>query len=105
MLGTQLLPGIVEIDEVAAAYIDRSDGYPHLAAVVDTVEIHQLFQRLLERAGIVKTDFCRAAGVLQGPGQAGPVKTVLSLQHRAPGFPASQHVLHAGWPVLGIQHG
>src|SRR5580704_10248092 len=42
----------VEIDEIAAPHVDRTDAKTH-GVGVDTIEIDQSFKRRLERAGIV----------------------------------------------------
>ena len=55
----------VEIDEITAPHVDRADAKSH-AVGVDTVEIDQLFERRLERAGIV------GAGGLNGSGRMQP---------------------------------
>ena len=51
---------IVEISEVAGCHADGADGKPHLQ-VVDAVEVDQVFQRLLQRRGVVIAQRLRAA--------------------------------------------
>jgi len=55
---------IVEIGEVACANPHGPDAQPHLGGV-DAVEIHQLFQGLPQRLGVVKAGRRRAARAQQ----------------------------------------
>src|SRR6185436_6013241 len=51
----------IEIDEVAGPHIDRADAETH-GAGIEAIEIDQVLERRLERAGIVYTGGARGSG-------------------------------------------
>jgi hypothetical protein len=58
---------VVEIDEVAGRHVDGADAEADVARV-DAVEVHQAFERCLERSGVIVAGCFGAAGRLQ-PGR------------------------------------
>ena len=55
-----LVSGVVEINKIAGANIDRADAEPHCAGI-DQVKIHQAFERSSQRGDIVIADRLQCA--------------------------------------------
>src|SRR6516165_3636601 len=60
MFESDLVRGVVEIDEIAAAYFDRADAKAHLAGI-DTLEIDQTLECCTQRRVVVIARFVRTA--------------------------------------------